>query len=117
MTYQPGSHILSRIYSLEKELLTDYKRLQFFLEKTIEHYGLHKVGETFHSFENAGYTGVICLTESHIAFHTWPEYQLLTLDVYLSNHKTDNGSTSKKIFEDILTFFKATHHISQEVLR
>lgn len=117
MTYQPGLHILSRIYSVEHHLLTNYEPLRAFLEQEIAQYGLHKVGEVFHAFENAGYTGVICLTESHIAFHTWPEHQLLTLDIYLSNHTRNNEHTSKNIFEDVLRFFKATQHSSQEVLR
>ena len=117
MNYQPGLHILSRIYSQNNSLLTNCEPLKLFLEKVIAKHGLHKVGEVFYPFDNAGYTGVICLTESHIAFHTWPEHGLLTLDVYLSNHEKNNEHTSKKIFEEILVFFEATDHVSQEVLR
>jgi S-adenosylmethionine decarboxylase len=117
MDYQPGLHILSRIYSEDHNLLTEFGRLQVFLEKLISDYDLHKVGEVFYPFENAGYTGVVCLTESHIAFHTWPEYRLLTLDIYLSNHQKNNEHTSKKILDEILLFFNATHHLSEEVLR
>jgi len=117
MNYQPGLHILSRIYSKDHHLLTDCSELKIFLERVISKYDLHKVGEIFYPFENAGYTGVICLTESHIAFHTWPEHELLTLDVYLSNHEKNNEHTSKKLFEEIVQFFNATNHITEEVLR
>lgn len=117
MDYQPGLHTLSRIYTNQHNLLIDCAPLKQFLETTISKHGLHKVGEVFYPFENAGYTGVICLTESHIAFHTWPEHKLLTVDVYLSNHEKNNEHTSKKIVEEIFVFFVATNHITQEVLR
>ncbi|MDR2411800.1 MAG: S-adenosylmethionine decarboxylase [Candidatus Peribacteria bacterium] len=33
----------------------------------------------------------MCLTESHISIHTWPESKFLTLDVYVCNYNDDNS--------------------------
>ena len=45
--------------------------------------GLTAVGELFHRFDSGGgVTGVVLLAESHLAVHTWPELQAVTLDVY-----------------------------------
>jgi S-adenosylmethionine decarboxylase len=46
--------------------------------------GLHPLGKTsWHRFPNTGgITGVSLLTESHLACHTFPEYESLCLNVF-----------------------------------
>ncbi len=117
MMYKPGLHILAEIYTDQYALLRDFVPVRALFIDKIQHYGLTSVGEVFHSFPDAGFTGVICLTESHIAIHSWPEYGLATFDIYLSNFKKDNDTITRALFEDTLTFFKATRHLKEEVKR
>lgn len=117
MNYNPGLHILGEITSEESHLLTEYSAVKDFLNAKVLEYNLNSLGEVFHNFENGGYTGVVCLTESHIAIHTWPEFGIVTLDVYLSNFKKINDPTARNIFDDILKFFKAKKYSKKEIKR
>ena len=78
-----------------------------FLNEAVSRSGLSKVGEVFHGFDNAGYTGVICLTESHISIHTWPEFNLVTFDVFLSNFMNYNDDIAEIIHSDLLILLGA----------
>ena len=79
-----------------------------FSEKIIQQFNLEKVGIITHNFENNSFTIAICLKESHICIHTWPEYKQLTLDVYLCNYLQDNSIKVKNITNEFITYFKAT---------
>jgi len=83
----------------------------------IENYGLQKLGEVYHDFEPGGFTGVICLSESHISLHTWPEYSKINLDIYLSNYLRENDGTVKALLEDIRSYFNAKVLSEQNIRR
>ena len=117
MAYKPGLHILSEIKTPEIALLNEYAEVRILLDEKIISYGLTKVGEVYHNFEGGGYTAVVCLTESHLALHTWPEYGILTLDIYLSNCKRINDDKSRKLFQDLIEFYKSESFSKTEVLR
>jgi S-adenosylmethionine decarboxylase len=75
---------------------------------------LHAVGEVFHQFAtNGGITGVVLLAESHLAIHTWPELQAVTLDVYVCNFGTDNTAKAHALMNALVSVFNAqniSHH-------
>ncbi|HTJ50860.1 MAG TPA: adenosylmethionine decarboxylase [Cyclobacteriaceae bacterium] len=102
-----GLHILANLHSDKTNQLTDYTFSKEFLDSTISKFGLTKVGEVYHAFPGGGFTGVVCLTESHISLHTWPEFNYITLDIFLSNYLKDNTSTTRKFYEEIVIFFNA----------
>ncbi|MFN3403816.1 MAG: adenosylmethionine decarboxylase [Cytophagaceae bacterium] len=117
MNYIPGLHILCEITTSESSKISEFQSAQNFLRERIRHYELNIIGEVFHDFPGGGYTGVICLTESHISIHTWPEHNFLTLDVFLSNYKKVNDDTARNLLDDILSFFKAENYEKREVRR
>ena len=90
--YSPGLHKLITLKVEDIELLTSSSSFIDFSEKIIEKFDLEKVGITLHNFENNSFTIAICLKESHICIHTWPEFKQLTLDVYLCNYVQDNSA-------------------------
>jgi S-adenosylmethionine decarboxylase len=68
--------------------------------------GLTAVGDTFHQFNvGNGITGVVLLAESHLAIHTWPELNYVTLDVFVCNLHCDNSLKALQLFEQLLTAF------------
>lgn len=103
--YQPGSHILSELKVKNIELLQDVSKFKGFIEQLIQKHELEQIGETFHQFPESGFTALVCLTESHISIHTWPEFEYLTFDVFLSNYMRDNSLKTQAIAEEIIKFF------------
>src|SRR5258708_39639098 len=72
----------------------------------VEASGLTTMDATFHQFEGSGFTGTVVLAESHLAIHTWPERQGLTLDVYVCNYSADNSAKARKLFALLVDFFQ-----------
>ena len=117
MHYKPGLHILSEFKTDDDQFLTTNAALRTHLDKLIIEQGLHKVGEVYHNFENGGFTAVVCLTESHISIHTWPEFKLATFDVFLSNYQQENDEKARAIYQSILNFYKGTELQKNEIKR
>ena len=103
----PGLHIIANFKVLSAEKLTDFTLFKDFIETRIQYYALTQVGEVYHNFNGGGFTGVVCLTESHLSIHTWPENHYITFDIFLSNYLKDNRKTTKSIYNDVVEFFQA----------
>lgn len=102
-----GLHILSNFESDRVSQLTQYIHFKRFIDQRIVDLKLSKVGEAYHDFPGGGFTGVICLAESHLSIHTWPDRNYVTFDIYLSNHSKDNGPAAEAIYSDVLNYFEA----------
>lgn len=107
ITYSPGLHKLVTLQVNDITLLTNSKAFIEFSENIIKDFKLEKVGIITHNFENNSFTIAICLKESHICIHTWPEFKQLTLDVYLCNYLEDNTQKVKSITNAFVDYFKA----------
>ena len=81
----------------DNQKLTSSSDFIVFTDKILEKYDLEKVGFTVHNFENNSFTIAVCLMESHICIHTWPEFNQLTLDVYLCNYLKENSNLVRLI--------------------
>ena len=68
-------------------------------------------------FSPAGYTGVVCLSESHISVHTWPEYGQVNIDIYLSNYQRNNDGTVQQLYKALQAHFDATVKTEQIIRR
>lgn len=107
MTYHPGTHIIASLHSHSQQTLEKYEGFETLCHTLIKQFHLHKLGEVFHNFEPVGFTGVICLSESHISVHTFPEHKRITMDIYLSNYLRENDGTVKAIYKELIQFFDA----------
>lgn len=74
------------------------------VSKLIVQYGFSELGSFYHQFD-IGLTGVIALAESHVTFHTWPEYQYVSLNVYACNYTQNNESNALLLFDDLAKLF------------
>ena len=75
--------------------------------KSIHEFELEIVGISEHVFDPCGFTMAICLKESHICIHTWPEFNQLTLDIYLCNYLKDNSYKVTLLGDCFKEYFKA----------
>ncbi|WP_342644981.1 S-adenosylmethionine decarboxylase [Mucilaginibacter sp. CSA2-8R] len=117
MHYRPGLHILAEFTTVQSSLLQTSMDCKAFFNQLITKYQLYNVGEVYHDFPSGGFTAVICLTESHLSIHTWPEYQMATFDVFLSNYQKDNSAKARAIYQDTLEFFKGAETGKREITR
>lgn len=115
--YSPGLHKLVTLEVQQVEKLIESEKFIDFTELVLEKYSLEKVGISIHDFENNSYTIAVCLKESHICIHTWPEFKQLTLDVYLCNYLQDNSQKVKGIINDYIAFFEASILNNHEIYR
>lgn len=105
--YSPGLHKLVTLEVSENKKLTDSEMFITLTNQILEKNALEKVGIVVYNFENESYTIAVCLKESHICIHTWPEFNQLTLDVYLCNYLQDNSKKVKAIVSEYIEYFNA----------
>ncbi|NYT78885.1 polyamine aminopropyltransferase [Alcaligenaceae bacterium] len=84
--------------------------------------GLTLVAEKWHTFpdfqgEPGGVTGMLLLAESHLALHTWPERQGVTLDVYVCNFMGDNSAKAEQLMQTLVDAFKPAKMQRERLLR
>ena len=107
MSYSPGTHLIATLRTSGAQNLEESSAFKELVDLLVNENGLQKLGEVYHNFSPAWYTGVICLSESHLSIHTWPEYGRINIDIYLSNFMRDNDGTVSRLYEAIKEHFGA----------
>ncbi|TAE87919.1 MAG: S-adenosylmethionine decarboxylase [Bacteroidetes bacterium] len=105
MKYKPGKHIIAEFKTTDNKLLLKSHSFKVLIDSLVSSLDLSKVGEVYHDFEGGGYTAVVCLTESHLSVHTWPEFEMITFDVFLSNYLKENDDKVEQIFNSVHDYF------------
>jgi S-adenosylmethionine decarboxylase len=63
--------------------LRDEVAIKAIMSHVIGDLGLQTIGSVWHKFEGeGGVTGLVALTESHLACHTYPEHGIATFNLY-----------------------------------
>ena len=107
-TLVPGLHIIANLQSSQQQLLQNHLAFKQIAEQIIKAHKLTTLGSVYYDFPTGGYTAVICLSESHLSIHTWPESGFIAFDVFLSNFRNNNRWITEDIYNKILYFFDAT---------
>ena len=103
----PGLHIVANLHSSLRKQLTQCAGFRELIETLVQRHQLQNLGEVFYDFPTGGFTAVVCLAESHLSIHTWPEKGFLTFDVFLSNYKNDNRDITRHIYREVCAYFEA----------
>ncbi len=79
-----GTEWLIEAFDCDAEKLRQIEILREVFSRVIADLGLKTIGEGFwHQFAGEkGVTGLVALTESHLACHTYPEYRTATFNLY-----------------------------------
>jgi S-adenosylmethionine decarboxylase len=79
-----GIEWIIEAHGCDAAALRDQSRLEDLFRSIVAAMDLHPLGKaSWHQFPNThGITGISLLTESHLACHTFPEYQSLCLNVF-----------------------------------
>jgi len=67
--------------------------------------GLHVIASRFHQFDGGGFTGVVLLSESHVAVHTWPDQGGVTLDIFVARAEPGTVERAQRLFDAIIAHF------------
>ncbi len=78
-----GTEWLIEATGCNAEVLRDEDAIRDIMSRVIRDLGLSSIGSVWHKFGGeGGVTGLIALTESHLACHTYPEYGTATFNLY-----------------------------------
>jgi spermidine synthase len=114
-----GLHLIGDLSGCrcDPQLLLDFDRFRDSCVEFVKQAGLTIMDVSFRQFEGSGFTGTVVLAESHLAVHTWPERNGLTLDVYVCNYSGDNSAKARRVFEAVIDYFQPAEAARHEIER
>ena len=119
-----GIHLTADLFDCKaaRDLMIDRGVLQEACIRLVRRSGLTVVGDDFHQFADfneqpGGVTGLVLLAESHLAVHTWPELDAVTLDVYVCNFTSDNTSKAQMLTDELVRLFAPERANRNSLLR
>jgi len=78
-----GTEWLIEASGCDPEILRDEAVVREVFLSVINDLGLKSIGSVWHKFPGeGGVTGLVALTESHLACHTYPEHGVATFNLY-----------------------------------
>ena len=84
-----GRQILVEYYDCDSARLNDVDFIeQTMLEGTKSAHATI-ISHDFHKFSPHGVSGVVVIAESHVAIHTWPEYNYAAVDIFTCGETID----------------------------
>ncbi len=86
-----GTEWLIEALDADENALRDVELLRVVFARVVSDLGLKIIGEEFwHQFGGEkGITGLVALTESHLACHTYPEYRTATFNLYCCKNRPE----------------------------
>ena len=114
-----GLHTLAEFHDCQgsRRLLLEAEALAGLCRRACVDAGLEVVAAAFHQFPDAGATGALVLAESHLAVHTWPELDAVTLDLYVCNHSRDNRAAAEAAFAALRLALQPRRIVRRDVTR
>jgi len=84
-----GRHVLAEIYGCGFELLNSVQKVEEIMVNAALEAGAEVREVVFHKFSPQGVSGVVVISESHLAIHTWPELGYAAVDVFTCGDKVN----------------------------
>lgn len=107
---------LSTLVSLRVETpyrhLLEEENLNAFSEhvsSVIQKHGFTERKTLLDVFPGGGHSGAKTLAESHVAWHSWPELNFITIDMHVCDYSRNNEGACMNASLDIAAFFQPGH--------
>jgi S-adenosylmethionine decarboxylase len=84
-----GRHVLAEIYGCTEDILNDIEKVEKIMVRAALVAGAEIREVAFHKFSPQGVSGVVVISESHLAIHTWPELDYAAVDVFTCGDTVD----------------------------
>ncbi|MDV6236327.1 adenosylmethionine decarboxylase [Leptospira ellisii] len=85
-----GKHVIAEFYDCDYETINNHELVEDIMLKSVDLSGATTIKSVFHRFSPYGVSGVVVVSESHFAIHTWPEYGYCAVDVFTCGDLIDN---------------------------
>ncbi len=108
-----GRHVLCEVNGCKAEMLDDIKDVERIMVTAALAAGAEVREVAFHKFSPQGVSGVVVISESHLAIHTWPELGYAAVDVFTCGDTVDPWVAVNHISKA----FAATNVTASEVQR
>ena len=108
-----GRHILAEFYGCNEEILNDVGKVERAMVDAALEAGAEVREVAFHKFSPQGVSGVVVISESHLAVHTWPELGYAAVDVFTCGDTVDPWDACRYL----VTSLQATDVDATEVKR
>jgi len=108
-----GRHVLAEIHGCPFEVLNNVAKVEDIMVRAALEAGAEVREVVFHKFSPQGVSGVVVISESHLAIHTWPELGYAAVDVFTCGGKVDPWDACNYLAE----MFKATSVDAKETQR
>lgn len=108
-----GRHILAEVFGCDRSILDDPVKVEGILVNAALGAGAEVREVAFHRFSPQGVSGVVIISESHLAVHTWPELGYAALDVFTCGENVDPWDACQTVVDG----FHAENVQATETLR
>jgi len=108
-----GRHVLVEYYNCDPEVINNQELMQKYMIEAAKQSRATIVGSVFHKFNPHGISGVVVIAESHMAIHTWPEYNYAAVDLFTCGETVDPWVA----FEYLKKKLKSTQYTTKELKR
>lgn len=100
---EKGLHVIADFFGCEIDRLasteTDLSEIRAKISAQLVKTGMTELGNYYHFFGPQALTAVVCLAESHLTFHTWPEQQYASIDLFLCGHANEREQKASAMIE------------------
>lgn len=108
-----GRHVLAEVYGCDRRILDDIRKVESIMVNAALAAGAEIREVAFHKFSPQGVSGVVVISESHLAIHTWPELGYAAVDVFTCGDRVDPWDACNYIVDR----FRATTVTATEMRR
>lgn len=84
-----GRQILVEFYDCESAKINDVEYIEESMLSGTKAANATIISHNFHKFSPYGVSGMVVIAESHVAIHTWPEYNYAAVDIFTCGDTID----------------------------
>jgi S-adenosylmethionine decarboxylase proenzyme len=95
--------VLIDLYGCDRDRLVNADLIEGGMLRAAELMGAEVIGHSFHTFKPWGVSGTVTIAESHLAVHTWPEYNFAAVTFETCGDRMDH----RKAYRYLIEFFNA----------
>jgi len=108
-----GRHVLAEIFGCDFDLLNNMGKVEEIMVNAALEAGAEVRECVFHKFSPQGVSGVVVISESHLAIHTWPELGYAAVDVFTCGERVDPWDACRFVKNE----FRAQNMTAKELKR